>query len=92
VTEPVESTSEARSAAPSRGRSPRVAVVLGAVIAGLLIWFALANLQEVKIDFWIKTTKAPLIEVIVISGLLGGLVGGLVRRLRRPPSSRNRRA
>jgi uncharacterized integral membrane protein len=58
--------------------------VLTGVVAVLLVWFALANLQDVKIDFWIRTSEAPLIEVVLISGVLGGVVGGLLRRRRRP--------
>ncbi len=87
MTEPVEATNETAPETPARGRSRRAGIVLGAVLGVLLLWFALANLQDVKIDFWVSTTRAPLIEVIVISGLLGGLVGGLVRRRRRPAST-----
>jgi uncharacterized integral membrane protein len=50
----------------------------------LLLWFALGNLKSVTIDFWVKDTKAPLILVIAISGLLGALVSVLARRRRTP--------
>ncbi len=53
------------------------------VAAVLLAWFALANLRDVKIDFWVVDRQAPLILVIVISGLLGALITALV--LRRKP-------
>jgi uncharacterized integral membrane protein len=49
----------------------------------LLVWFALANLRDVRIDFWVFSRQAPLILVIVISGLLGALITALVMR-RRP--------
>ena len=48
----------------------------------LLVWFALANVRDVRIDFWVFNRQAPLILVIVISGLLGALIGALVMRRR----------
>jgi uncharacterized integral membrane protein len=58
-------------------------VVGVAVAVVLLVWFALANLSRVRIDFWVFHRGAPLIVVIVISGLLGALITALVMR-RRP--------
>ena len=49
----------------------------------LLVWFAVANLNRVRIDFWVFHRQAPLILVIVISGLLGALITALIMR-RRP--------
>jgi uncharacterized integral membrane protein len=46
----------------------------------LLVWFAVANLKKVKIDFWLYDREAPLILVILISGLLGALITALVMR------------
>ena len=57
--------------------------VLAAVI--LLGWFAVANLRDVRIDFWVFNRQAPLILVIVISGLLGALITALI--MRRKPKS-----
>jgi uncharacterized integral membrane protein len=54
-----------------------------AVAVILLAWFALANLRDVQIDFWVFNRHAPLIVVIVISGLLGALITALIMR-RRP--------
>ena len=51
-----------------------------AVAAILLVWFALANLGRVRIDFWVFHRQAPLILVIVISGLLGALITALIMR------------
>ncbi len=51
--------------------------------AALLVWFALANLRDVRIDFWVFDRQAPLIVVIAISGLLGAAIAALVLR-RRP--------
>jgi uncharacterized integral membrane protein len=62
----------------------RQATLVGVAIAAvLLVWFALANRQHVRIDFWVVHRQAPLIVVIVISGLLGALIAALVMR-RRP--------
>ena len=54
-------------------------VGVGAAVV-LLVWFALANLRDVRIDFWVFNRQAPLILVIVISGLLGALITALVMR------------
>jgi uncharacterized integral membrane protein len=37
-------------------------------------------LRDVRIDFWFYNRQAPLILVIVISGLLGALITALVMR------------
>lgn len=59
----------------------RQMTLIGVAIAVvLLVWFALANLRDVRIDFWVVNRQAPLILVIVISGLLGALIGALVMR------------
>jgi uncharacterized integral membrane protein len=50
-------------------------------VAGILLgWFALANVRRVRIDFWVYNRQAPLIIVILISGLLGALITALVMR------------
>ncbi len=61
-----------------RGHQVRLVGVLVAVI--LLGWFAVANLRDVRIDFWVFHRQAPLILVIVISGLLGALITALIMR------------
>jgi uncharacterized integral membrane protein len=70
-----------REPAP-RDRGPARLVLTG-IAAVLLIWFAVANFQHVKIHFWVSTTSAPLIVVIVISGFLGGAAVSLWSRFRR---------
>lgn len=63
---------------PERMRNVRlVGIGLAAVALG---WFALANLGSVSIRFWISERRAPLILVIVISGLLGALIAMLAQR------------
>ncbi len=57
------------------------ATLVGVVVAVVLLaWFALANLRKVRIDFWVFNRQAPLILVIVISGLLGALITALIMR------------
>jgi uncharacterized integral membrane protein len=63
----------------------RQATLIGVAIAVVLLaWFALANLRDVRIDFWVFNREAPLILVIVISGLLGAVIAALVMRRRKP--------
>ena len=59
-----------------------VGVAVGVI---LLVWFAVANTRKVQIDFWVFNRQAPLIVVIVISGLLGALITALI--MRRKPKS-----
>jgi len=66
-------------------RRHQVTLVVVAVAVVLLAWFALANVRDVRIDFWLVSRQAPLILVIVISGLLGAVIAALVMR-RRPKS------
>ncbi len=64
------------------------ATLIGVGVAVVLLtWFALANLRNVRIDFWVVDRQAPLILVIVISGLLGALISALIMR-RRPREPR----
>jgi uncharacterized integral membrane protein len=77
--------SEDHSAEPDGGgRSvdrKRQGRMVGILIAGILLgWFALANIRKVQIDFWVFHRQAPLIVVIVISGLLGALITFLLMR------------
>jgi uncharacterized integral membrane protein len=55
------------------------------VVGILLGWFALANIGKVRIDFWVFHRQAPLIVVIVISGLLGALITFLIMRRKAKP-------
>jgi len=52
------------------------------VAAALFVTFAVRNLGRVKIEFWVHQSRAPLIVVIVISGLLGALITTLAHRYR----------
>ncbi len=63
-------------------RRHQATLVAVGVAVVLLVWFALANLRDVRIDFWVFNRQAPLILVIVISGLLGALITALIMRRR----------
>jgi uncharacterized integral membrane protein len=65
-----------------KGGRSTVALVGLAVAAIFFVWFALANLNKVKINFWIYDRSEPLILVILIAGLLGALIGALLMRHR----------
>jgi uncharacterized integral membrane protein len=75
---PMNAEGDRRPEGRDRGRDARL-VAVGVVAVGL-VWFAVANLQDVKIRFWVPSAKAPLIAVIVISGALGSAVTLLVSR------------
>ncbi|MGH8988181.1 MAG: LapA family protein [Acidimicrobiales bacterium] len=68
--------------ASRRELRPGRLVLLGVSVV-VLVWFAVANLQDVRIRFWVSTSSAPLIVVIVISGFLGAAASGLWSWLRR---------
>jgi uncharacterized integral membrane protein len=62
--------------------------LVGILAAGILLgWFALANIGKVRIDFWLFHRQAPLIVVIVISGLLGALITFLIMRRKAKPEA-----
>src|SRR6476469_7420917 len=84
-TQPMESSGSAPSAASgdaSRGKrdqTRRITIIALCLLAGV---FALLNLDEVKVNFLVTTTRAPLIIVIVAClavGLALGLVAGRKR-------------
>ncbi len=73
---------------PKQPRTPeekrRIAI---GVLIGIVVIFALFNLDEVKVSWVVTTWKTPLVVVIVVSALLGALVGILVdRKKHRAPS------
>ena len=61
--------------------------LIGILVVGILLgWFALANTRRVQIDFWLFHRQAPLIIVILISGLLGALITFLIMRRKAKPA------
>jgi uncharacterized integral membrane protein len=61
-------------------RRRQVRLVAIAVMVIVLGWFAAANTRRVQIDFWVFHRQAPVILVILISGLLGALIALLIMR------------
>lgn len=90
VYDPMAPTGEDRNPEehPERNLGRDARLVVTGVAAALLVWFAVANLQDVDIHFWLVSQRSPLIVVIAISGLLGSavtlLAGRLARRRRQP--------
>jgi hypothetical protein len=84
---PGDPQGEHREPEPSAGRRRDARLVLTGVLLALVIWFALANTQDVRIRFWIVSTKTPVVSALAIATALGVSVGLLVaRRFRRPSS------
>jgi uncharacterized integral membrane protein len=54
-------------------------VVVGVVAAALALWFLLANLERVKIQFWVFTVTAPLWIALAATLLIGGVLGYLLK-------------
>ncbi len=68
-----------------RIQSQRNPKVIGGVIAiALFIWFVLANLQQVEVTWWVFSTQASLVVVILLSALLGAGITFFFTRPRRP--------
>jgi uncharacterized integral membrane protein len=70
-----------------RRQQVRLIAVTAALV--LLVWFALGNFHRVGIEFWVFHRDAPLILVILISGLLGALITALVMR-RKPKGTQEK--
>lgn len=76
-----------KSPEPPRTRSRDVRLVVTGILLALGVWFAVANTTEVRIHFWLASTRTPVVVALVIAALIGVAVGLLLgRRFRRPPS------
>ena len=53
----------------------KLRLLLSVVIAAVLVLWALANTEEVAVDWLVDTTTGPLVVVIAISAALGFLLG-----------------
>lgn len=63
---------------PRSGVTPRQ--VLIALLALLLIAFAIANFERVEVNFLLFETRARIITVVAVAGILGFLIGYVVGR------------
>ena len=66
-----------------RDRKRDARLVATGVVAVLLVWFALSTSRMCGSTSGLTSTKAPLIVVIVVAGVLGAAVGGLVSLMSR---------
>ena len=73
-------TSSGRS--PERSRGERARLIATLVLAALGAAFALANLDEVGVNWLVGTWRTPLIVVIAVSVLVGAALGYLLGRRR----------
>lgn len=60
-----------------------IRIVLLLVIVGIFAWWAIANDDEVPVDWLFDTTTAPLVVIILTAALAGFLVGLLAGWRRR---------
>jgi uncharacterized integral membrane protein len=61
-------------------RKGNVRLVGLGVAAILLVTFAVLNRRTVTVDFWVHQSRAPLVVVILVAGLLGVVVTALAQR------------
>ncbi|MGI8795416.1 MAG: lipopolysaccharide assembly protein LapA domain-containing protein [Acidimicrobiia bacterium] len=74
---------EAPRPRPQKRQLPPARLIVAAIAAALVLWFALVNTRRVKIDYIVVERESRLIFVILGSALLGALAGALLRRVRR---------
>jgi uncharacterized integral membrane protein len=67
-----------------RTRRQQARMIAGLTLAGLVVVFAVLNLDEVSVNWIVGTWDTPLIIVIAISLLVGAALGFLAARRRRP--------
>jgi uncharacterized integral membrane protein len=66
-----------------RGTDGRAKPILAVTAGIVLIWFILANTQEVQVTWLVVDTSTSLIVVIIVSALLGAGVSYFLTRVRR---------
>lgn len=72
------------SSTSGRGRRTEIAgiptrvLAIGAIVV-LAVWFLLANLNKVEIQFWVFTVTAPLWIALLATLLAGGALGWLLK-------------
>jgi len=78
---PTRSAEKANEKRRPRRELARSGLIL--VLAGLILAFAIANLNQVEVDWLIGTGHAPLIIVIAVSLVVGILLSHFTGRLNR---------
>ena len=74
--------SKSAERSPERTRRQQARLVVGVVLSGLGVLFALLNLDKVGVNWIVGTWDTPLIVVIAVSILVGAGLGFLVGRQR----------
>jgi len=73
---------------PDRRGDTNWKAVLGIAAGVLLVWFIIANAQQVEVTWWVFDTSTSLIVVILISALLGAGITYFFTRVRRRDAGR----
>ena len=71
-----------RARGASEGFRPSGRQIVAAILIVIVLVFAIANLEDAKIDFVFGDITLPLFFVIVGSGLIGAAIGASVSRRR----------
>lgn len=74
---------------PERRGETNWKAILGVAAGILLVWFIIANAQQVQVTWWVFDTSTSLIVVILISALLGAGVTYFFTRVRNRGNPRN---
>ena len=67
---------------PERRGDTNWKAILGVAAGILLVWFIIANSQQVDVTWWVFDTSTSLIVVILVSALLGAGVTYFFTRVR----------
>ncbi len=67
---------------PDRSGDTNWKAILGIAAGILLVWFIIANAQQVEVTWWVFDTSTSLIVVILISALLGAGITYVFTRIR----------
>jgi uncharacterized integral membrane protein len=79
-----------RGRPPQGGKDSNWRPILAVSAGILLLWFVIANAQEVQVTWWVISTSTSLIVVILVSALLGAGVTYFLTRVRRGSSRGSR--
>jgi uncharacterized integral membrane protein len=85
----LQGTMDSETARGAPARRDQAKLVVAGVLGGLIVVFALVNLDEVEVNWLVTTAETPLIVVIAVSFLVGGAIGALA--LRRIGAGRRRK-
>jgi uncharacterized integral membrane protein len=67
------------------GRRPTARLIAFVVVLGVLLWFALGNVERVKVSFLVVHTRVRLVYALAFAAALGALADrfAVLRRRRR---------